>query len=133
MLARGILGSGRTCAVCFQPLPNSSGWWRLISSRFLVRTSCHKTAHANGYSGAWPGWAVSLTVPPLTGLWKPCVPGGSDGDVSACNTEDSGLIPGSGRFPGEGNGYPLQYSCLENSMDGGAWQPIVRGVAKSWT
>ena len=44
------------------------------------------------------------------------VPGGSDGKESAYNTEDPGLIPGSGRFPGEGNGNPLQHSCLENSM-----------------
>ena len=44
-------------------------------------------------------------------------PGGSDGKVSACNTEDLGSIPGLGRSPGEGNGNPLQYSCLENSMD----------------
>ena len=48
-------------------------------------------------------------------------PGGSDGKVSACNVEDLGLIPGLGRSPGEGNGNPLQYSCLENSMDEGAW------------
>ena len=48
-------------------------------------------------------------------------PGSSDGKVSACNEEDPGLIPGSGRSPGEGNGNPLQYSCLENAMDGGAW------------
>ena len=49
------------------------------------------------------------------------VPGGSDGKVSACNVGDLGSIPGLGRFPGEGNGNPLQYSCLEDSMDGGAW------------
>ena len=48
-------------------------------------------------------------------------PGGSDGKASACNAGDPGSIPGSGRSPGEGNGKPLQYSCLENSMDGGAW------------
>ena len=46
--------------------------------------------------------------------------GGSDGKASACNVGDLGLIPGSGRFPGEGNGNPLQHSCLENPMDGGA-------------
>ena len=46
---------------------------------------------------------------------------------------DPGLIPGMGRLPGEGNGNPLQYSCLENSMDGGAWWATVHGVAKSWT
>ena len=48
-------------------------------------------------------------------------PGGSDGKASACSVGDLGLIPGSGRSPGEGNGNLLQYSCLENSMDGGAW------------
>ena len=48
-------------------------------------------------------------------------PSGSDGKVSACNAGDLGSIPGSGRFPGEGNGNPLQYARLENSMDGGAW------------
>ena len=48
-------------------------------------------------------------------------PGGSDGKASAYNAGDRGLIPGSGRSPGEGNSNPLQYSCLENPMDGGAW------------
>ena len=48
-------------------------------------------------------------------------PGGSDVKASACNAGDLGLIPGSGRSPGEGNGNPLQYSCLENPMDGGTW------------
>ena len=47
--------------------------------------------------------------------------GDSDGKESACNVGDLGLIPGSGRSPGEGNGNPLQYYCLENSMDRGAW------------
>ena len=48
-------------------------------------------------------------------------PSGSDGKASAYNAEDLGSIPGSGRPPGEGNGNPLQYSCLKNPMDGGAW------------
>ena len=60
-------------------------------------------------------------------------PGGSKVKASACNVGDLGLILGSGRSPGEGNGNPLQYSCLENPMDGGAWGAIVHGVAKSWT
>ena len=60
-------------------------------------------------------------------------PGGSDGKVSACNVGDPGSIPGLGRSPGGGNGNPLQYSCLENPMDGGAWQATVHGVAKSRT
>ena len=60
-------------------------------------------------------------------------PGGSDGEEYACNAGDSGLIPGSERSPGEGNGNPLQYSCLENPMDRGAWQPRVHGLTKSHT
>ena len=60
-------------------------------------------------------------------------PGGSEVKVSACNVGDPGSIPGSGRSPGEGNGNPLQYSCLEYPMDGGAWQATVHGVAKSRT
>ena len=51
-------------------------------------------------------------------------------DKGFCNAEDSGLIPGSGRSPGEGNGNPLQYSCLENPMDRDAWQTSVHGVAR---
>ena len=53
--------------------------------------------------------------------------------ASDCNVGDLGLIPGWGRCSGEGNGNPLQYSCLENSMDGGAWWATVHGVTKSWT
>ena len=51
--------------------------------------------------------------------------------MPACNVGDLGSIPESGRSPEEGNGNPLQYSCLENPMDGGAWWPTVHGVAKS--
>ena len=60
-------------------------------------------------------------------------PGGSDSKESDCNTGDLSLIPGSGRSAGEGNGNPFYYSCLENSMDRGAWQAPVHGVAKRWT
>ena len=60
-------------------------------------------------------------------------PGGSDDKESACNAGDRALIPGSGRSPGEGNGNPLQYSCLECSMDRGAWWATVHGVVKSQT
>ena len=60
-------------------------------------------------------------------------PGGSDGKESACNVEDLSSIPGLGRSPGEENGNPLQYSCLENHMDGGAWRATVHRVAKSRT
>ena len=58
---------------------------------------------------------------------------GSDGKESASNAGDPGSIPGLGRSPGEGNGTPLQYSCLEKPVDGGAWWATVHGVAKSRT
>ena len=58
---------------------------------------------------------------------------GSESKESACNAGDTGLIPGSGRSPGEWNGYLLQYSCLEDSMDRGAWRAAVHSVANSRT
>ena len=61
------------------------------------------------------------------------ITGGSDGKASACNVGDLSSIPGLGRSPGEGNGNPLQDSCLENPVDGGAWWATVHGVAKSRT
>ena len=64
-------------------------------------------------------------------LFALCIPGGSEVKAAACNVGDLGLIPGSGKSPGEGNGNPLQYSCLENPMDGGAWWASVHGVAES--
>ena len=61
------------------------------------------------------------------------LPSGSHSKESTCNAGDLGLIPGSGRSPGEGYSNPLQYSCLENSMDRGAWQATVHRVPKSGT
>ena len=64
-----------------------------------------------------------------TNLWMWLgLPGGSDGKESACNAGDPGSVPGSGGSPGEGNGNPLQYSCLENSMDRGSWWATVFGL-----
>ena len=63
----------------------------------------------------------------------PGFPGGSVVKESTCNVGDQGSILGLGRSPGEGNGNPLQYSCLENPMDREAWWATVHGVAKSWT
>ena len=60
-------------------------------------------------------------------------PGGSDSKESVCNAGDLGLIPGLGRSPGEGNGNPLQYACLEHPMNRGAWWATVHRVTKSWT
>ena len=70
-----------------------------------------------------------MTIPWGGGVF----PGGSDGKESACNAGNLGSIPGMGRSPGEGYGYPLQYSCLENPMDRGDWWATVHGVAKSQT
>ena len=60
-------------------------------------------------------------------------PGGSDGKESACKAGVTSLIPGLGRSPGGGHGKPLQYSCMENPMDRGAWRATIHGVTKSQT
>ena len=77
--------------------------------------------------------SLSLGLEKLLVTGSEGFPGGSAGKESACNAGDVGLIPGLGRSPGEGNGNPLQYSCLENSTDRGAWQAEVHGVTKSQT
>ena len=64
---------------------------------------------------------------------SPVFPGGSDSKESACNAGDPDSVPGSRRSPGEGNGNPLQYSCLENPMDRGAWWATVYAVAEIQT
>ena len=75
------------------------------------------TILGGGAVGRWLGYEKGL-------------PGGSDSKESACNAGDLGLISRSGRFPGEGNGNPLQYSCLENSRDRGSWQATAHSVAQ---
>ena len=70
---------------------------------------------------------------PKDDLWALSEPGGSGSKESACQEGDMGLIPGSGRSPGGGNGNPLQYSCLVNPLDRGAWRATVYGVPKSRT
>ena len=83
-------------------------------------------------------WRLPWTEKPgyiyiYTYIWCfPGFPGGSDGKASACNVGDPGSISGLGRSPREGNGNPLQYSCLENSMDGGTWKATVHRVTESW-
>ena len=78
----------------------------------------------------WWRWNLVHVKSDLT---RPQSSGGSDGKVSASSAGDPGSIPGSGRRPGEGNGDPVHYSCLENPMDRTAWQATVHGVTKSWT
>ena len=86
-------------------------------------------AAVHGVTKVGHDWATELNWTEHVNLCKfICFPCGSDSKESACNAGDMGSIPGSGRSPGEGNGYPLQYSCLENSMDRGAWCVIVHGV-----
>ena len=82
--------------------------------------------------GCPPGgfWFYCSCAPPTVSL---NFPRGSNGEELACIVGDQGLIPGSGRFPGEGSSNPLHYSCLENPMDGGAWQTTDLGVTKSWS
>ena len=85
-------------------------WGKIVQQYYFLRKIFHK-----GYK-----WAMGF-------------PRSSVGKESACNVGDPGSIPGSGRSPGEGNGKPLQYSCLGNPMDRGAWQATVHEVTKSWT
>ena len=94
-----------------------------IGASLSVLLACHgEILNHSPYFTFWP-------PPSIQGF-----PGSSDGKESACSAGDLGSIPGSGRFPGEGNGNPLQYSCLGNPMDRGAWWAfIVHGVTKSWT
>ena len=90
--------------------------WKLCYYRGAQGLSVqHPQAACRFYTPAWQ-------------LWR--FPSGSDCKESICNTEDLCSIPGSGRSPGEGNGYPLPYTCLEHSMDRGAWQPSPWGSQK---
>ena len=77
--------------------------------------------------------SLSLGLEKLLVTGSKGFPGGSAGKESACNAGDMGFIPGSGRSPGGGNSNPLQYSCLDNPMDRGAWWATVHGVTKSQT
>ena len=123
---RGLLRSGRRFPSKLQPF-----------------ASCPlSTPRCQGWGTSW-AWPAALSGPPL-----PChhlgschehgtgFPGGLVGQDSTCSagdTGDAGLIPGLGRSPGEGHGNPLQYSCLDNAMDRGAWRATVHGVARSRT
>ena len=126
-------------------------WWAAVHE--VTENGIQRSTHSAGLvpmsllettPGRWrgpglpaDGLALSPPLPthrpPHLHLGNLCFPGGSDGKESACHAGDLGLIPGLGRSPGEGNGNPLQCSCLENSMNRGAWWATVHGVTKSWT
>ena len=130
----------RNCPPFSLPLCSS-----LIFLYILTHTSCFRSVgllliHTN-YDAfcikAFPGcpldWSALANVQSLVESSLTVISGGSKVKVSACNAGDLGSIPGLGRYPGEGNGNPLQYSCLENPMGGGAWWATVHGVTKSRT
>ena len=102
-----------------------------INSFFKIRMHCLRTSQI---------FRSQSTLCLVKGCCMCCIqikvydfPSGSDGKESAFNAGDLGSIPGLGRYPGEENVNPLQYSCLENSMDRGAWWATVHGLSKSWT
>ena len=105
---------------CVYVSPNSSQ--RPLREEKKLRLGCIIQATNQLWSSFWSCLLVASGFP-----------GGSDGKASASNVGDLGLIPPSGRSPGEGTGYPLQYSCLENSMNRGAWRATVHGVTNSRT
>ena len=113
----------------------SSSWHTAAYSRLqrsvndsTTPTNCFRLAKLQNSSSGHRFALLDFTTVRLRGF-----PGGSDGKESACNAGDSGSIPGLGRSPGEGNGNPLQYSCLENPTHRGAWQATVHGVTKNRT
>ena len=105
---------------------------RLLSSSSLSTIRVVSSAYLKCWYFSRQSWFQLVLHPAWHFPWSR-FPGGSDGKASACSVGDPDAILGSGRSPGEGNGSPLQYSCLENSLDGGAWWATVHGVTKSWT
>ena len=118
------------------------GLWSLVSQRVghdWTHTDTHTHRHTHRHTGSFRSFMQDLVSWPEIEP-RPCflffqipLPIVSDGKVSACNVGDLGLIPGLGKSSGEGNGSPLQYSCLGISMDRGAWWATIHGVTKSRT
>ena len=102
---------------CLENPRDGGAWWAAVYGVSQSRTRLKRLSRSSSMSHSNFGG----------------FPDDSDDKESACNTGDQGSIPGWGRFPGEGNGNPLQYSCLENSMDRGVRGIIVQGVPKSQT
>ena len=108
--------------------PHSFGsFWKLGLTEWAPRT------WGRGWENCFPSLLFLSPTKFIACSVLVFLPGGSDGKMSAYNAGDLGLIPGLGRSSGEGNSNPLQYSCLEDPMDGGAWWATVYGVTKSRT
>ena len=128
----GSSGGGNGNPLQYSCLENSlarGAWWATVygvakSQTRLSTYHYHKIASIIVCAPVF----ISLGYLPRSGIAGWDFSGGSDGKASAYNAGDPGSIPGSGRSPGEGNGNPLQYSCLENSMDREAWWATVHGV-----
>ena len=103
---------------CLENPRDRAAWWTSVYGVAQSRTRLTRLSSSSSSS--------SFHVLLIVGF-----PGGSDDNETACNVGEPGSIPGLGRSPGDVNGNPLQYSCLDNPMDGGAWQSTVYGVAKS--
>ena len=116
------------------PLPSLGLYLSPIASfqGLLEAIHRHLYLHSN-YFRCWRKWECSGKAQgKLRFSEEEALPDGSDSKETACNAGDPGSIPVSGRSPGEGNGNPLQYSCLEHPMDRGAWWVIVLGVERVW-
>ena len=109
---------------------SSRNWWWTGKPGELQSVESDRVGHNWVTELNWTERSCNVFSQPKRVLWG--FPSGSDSKESASNAVDLGSIPGLGRSPEEGNGSPLQYSCLENPMDGGAWRATIHGVTKSW-
>ena len=108
-------------------------WLDLLSAQGTLKSPLQHHSSKASILRCSAFFTVQLSHPYMTTGKCMDFPGGSDSKASAYNAGDPGSIPELGRFPGEGNGIPLQYSCLENPGDEGAWWAAVSGVAQSGT
>ena len=140
-LFRGVLSWNGSCLFCMdssssRPIYLAHGGFRAERGQCLLKMYCSSLFMGHVFKCLNRPKQITCSGPDsmqegITQWYD--FPGGSDSKEPGFSEGDPGLIPRLGRSPGEGNGNPLQYSCLKNLMDGGAWQATVHGVAKSWT